>query len=151
MELGTGWRDAGGRGDRPACGVGLSGSMHSARVFEQGVGNGPAREGGGPAQLVQPVPGPCQSHPCGLGTTPSSRPTGAKAPRRRRAPSPSWPGCPDAAGDCPALGLQTSIWRRTLCPSFPHTLGPRAWGGDRIRGKFTYPHPRVSLGLSALR
>lgn len=64
-------------------GVGSGCSMYSTWVFEQGVGIGPAKEGGSPAKLVQPVPGPCQSHPCGLGTTPSCRPTGAKAPVKR--------------------------------------------------------------------
>lgn len=85
MELGTGWEVLllGGTGQH--VGVGSGCSIHSARVFEQGVGIRPAREGegGGPAELVQQVPGPCQSHPCGLGTTPSHRPTGAKVPVRR--------------------------------------------------------------------
>ena len=75
-------------------------SMLSARVFDQGVGIGPVREGGGPAKLVQPVPSPCQFHPSSLGATTSCRPTGAKAGRPceegvRIAPSSVCPGCPD--------------------------------------------------------
>lgn len=72
-----------GGGPAQHAGVGSGRSLYSTWVFEQGVGIRPAREGGGPAELVQPVPGPCQSHPCGLGTTPSRRPTGAKGPVKR--------------------------------------------------------------------
>lgn len=92
--------------------MGSGSSMYSAWVFEQGVGIGPAKEGGGPAELVQPVPGPCQSHPCGLGTTPSRRPTGAKAGCEegvRIAPSPTQPGCPNwQLGPAQPLGFRSA-------------------------------------------
>lgn len=112
-------------------GMGLGGSMHSAWVFEQGVGNGPAREGGAQHSWYSRFQAPASLTLVASAPPPHTALLALLAPRPleegvRIVPSPSWSGCPDAAGDCPGLGLQTSIWRRTLCPGSPYAQGPRA-------------------------
>lgn len=120
--------------------------MHSARVFEQGVGNGPAREGGGPAQLVQPVPGPCQSHPCGLGTTPSSRPTGAKAPRRRIAPSPLLAWVPRCSRGLPSPWAPDRHLEEDSVPKFSPHPGAQGLGWGQDKGEVHVPPPTSLSG-----
>lgn len=109
----------------------LSGSL------SRGWGRGqPGRAG--PAKLVQPVPGPYHSHSCGLGTTSSSRPAGARPVQCG--------GCEDSPS--PTLpGLQVSTRLAFPCQVCPY---PRTWGQGlplRIRRKFTPTHPRSLWGF----
>lgn len=115
--------------------------LRTCWCLSRGWGRGqPGRAG--PAKLVQPVPGPFHSHSCGLGTTSSSRPAGAR---------------PAQCGGCGDSPLPRAAWaadHTRLALPCQASAYPWAWAQGlplRIRRKFTPTHPpTVSLGLLAL-
>lgn len=129
----AGPRGRGWYGGWPACWSGVGGPEYSQWVLEQGVGIGPGREGGGLAELVQPVPGPASLTFVACAPPPHAVPV-APRPKRRGcedSPSPTWPGCPDwQQGTAQALGSRPASGWEVCAQASPTPRGPGLGGGQ---------------------